>query len=427
MSMTSTFRSLRHPNYRLWFFGQGASLVGTWMQFVAQQLLIYRLTGSAAALGTISLIGLIPLIPLSLWSGSLVDRFPKRTVILVCQAGMMVQALIMAALLFTDTVQIWHVYVLSFFLGVFNAVDLPARQSIVVELVEGKADLSNAIGLNSALFNLGRALGPAMAGVVVAATGEAWAFFINALTFAVFIVALLFMRNLPAPAPDARKNSRTAAHMLEGMRFIFKQQTLLILVTLVGVSAFLSMPYSTLMPVFAGNVLVSSAQPFVNTVCTSGLITCLAPEALPLGLLTGLMGFGALIGALLVASLPETAPRGLMLTIGNLGFPALLIGFAFSKSFVTSLVLMFFVGVAFVWQNVLANTLIQFASPDAMRGRVMSFYTMSFQAMMRLGGMQAGLLADGIGAPLTVGIGAVISLIYGLFVLVRYPKVRQLQ
>ena len=253
-----TFRALRHRNYRLWFFGQGVSLIGTWMQTMAQQVLVYRLTGSAAALGVISAIGLIPLVPLALWGGSIADRAPKRTIILIAQTVMMIQAFILAALAWTGAVQVWQVYVLAFVLAAAQAVDLPARQAFTVEMVEGKEDLTNAIGLNSAMFNGARALGPALAGTLVAAVGEGPAFLLNALSFGAVIISLLLMRDLPAPK-GVRRGASVTGHMAEGLRFIVHQRTILVLISLVAVSAFLSMPYSTLMPVFAGKVLQTSS------------------------------------------------------------------------------------------------------------------------------------------------------------------------
>lgn len=422
-----TFRSLRHRNYRLWFFGQTISLVGSWMQTMAQQVLVYRLTGSAASLGIISFIGLIPLVPLSLWSGSLSDRISKRTVLLISQIAMLLQALTLAILTWTGTVQVWHVYLLAFVNGAAQAMDTPARQAFTIELVEGREDLSNAIGLNSAMFNMARALGPAAAGLLVAATGEGTAFFINALTFIAVIVSLINMRDLPEPLGGNEKQ-KTLTHMAEGLKFISKQQVLLVLTGLVAVSAFLSMPYSTLMPVFAGNVLGSNAKPVIDFMCNpeTGLMTCRSPEALPLGILLTTLGIGSVIGAFFIASTTDTLRRGTWLTIGNLGFPAFLILFAFSRSFIVSVLLLLFIGFNFVCQNALANTLMQIATPDAMRGRVMSLYSMTFQGMMRLGGLQAGFFSDWIGAPLAVGITAVVSLIYGIFVAIRYPEVRKL-
>ncbi len=417
---------MRHRNYRLWFVGQGLSLVGTWMQTMAQQVLVYRLTGSAVALGIISSIGLIPLLPLALWGGSIADRAPKRTIILIAQAVMMVQAFVMAALTWRGTIQVWHVYVLAVLLAAAQAVDLPARQAFTVELVEGKEDLTNAIGLNSAMFNGARALGPALAGTLVAALGEGPAFFLNGLSFVAVIISLLLMRHLPTPARMSRGS--LAGHMAEGIRFIMGQRAILVLISMVAVSAFLSMPYSTLMPVFASKILSGSAAPVVHFLCDGAdpLMRCRTPEALPRGLLLTTVGIGALVGALWVASLPDRVRHGRWLTAGNLVFPALLIGFAASRSFVVSLLLLFGVGVGFVMQNSLANTLLQIITPDAVRGRVMSLYSLTFQGFMRMGGLQAGLMADWIGAPLAVGIGAVVSLAYGLFVAVRHPGVREM-
>ncbi len=392
---------------------------------MAQQVLVYRLSGTAASLGIISFIGLIPVIPLSLWSGSISDRFSKRTIILAMQWTMLVQALILAYLSWTGTIQIWHVYVLAFFLGAANAVDLPARQAFTVEMVEGRDDLANAIGLNSAMFNGARALGPALAGVIVATTGEGMAFFINALTFITVIVSLMMMKNLPKP--QIIRNVNLVKHMSEGVRFMFTQQSILILISLIAVSAFLSMPYSTLMPVFAENVLKDSAGPVIQSVCGGAIsfIRCQSPEALPLGILLTMVGIGAVIGAFIVAALPNRSTRGLLLTVGNLIFPLTLAGFAFSKTFILSAALLLLVGVSFVLQNALANIILQIITPDEVRGKVMSVYTLTFQTMMRLGGLQAGFLADGIGAPLSVGIGAIISLFYGLFVAFRFPLLRK--
>ncbi len=427
VSLPATFRAFRHRNYSLWFVGQGISLIGTWMQTMAQQVLVYRLTGSATSLGIISFIGLVPLIPLSLWGGSITDRFPKRTIILITQSVMLIQAFLLAALVWSGTVQIWHVYIMAFILGAAIAVDLPARQAFTVDMVEGKEDLTSAIGLNSAMFNSARAIGPALAGVLVATTGEGNAFFINGLSFIAVIISLLMMRGLPKPIPHAEDES-PIQHMTGGVRFILPRQTILILISLIAVSAFLSMPYNTLLPVFAGDVLKLSALPTVSAFCSAISFTagCQAPEALPLGMLYSMLGIGAVIGALVVASLPTNARRGQLLTLGNLAFPLFLLMFAFSTRFAISLFLMLFIGFSFVWQNALANTLLQFVTPDELRGRVMGVYTMTFQTMFRLGGLQAGFVADWIGAPLSVGIGAALSLIYGIFVAIRYPKVRQL-
>jgi MFS family permease len=294
-------------------------------------------------------------------------------------------------------------------------------------MVEGKEDLTNAIGLNSAIFNGARAVGPALAGVAVATIGETGAFFINGLSFLAVIAGLLLMR-LP-DRPRAPRQPALASHLLEAVRYVRSQQIVMILISLVAVSAFLSMPYSTLMPVFASEVLNKSAEPLLDFVCsTAGTfgVSCKSPGALTYGLLMAATGLGAVTGALFVASLPPSARRGRLLTLGNLSFPALVVLMALSRSFALSLVLLVGIGFSFVTQNALTNTLIQIIIPDELRGRVMSFYSLMFQAMMRLGGMQAGLMGDRFGAPFAVGIGAIVCLAYGAFIAWRYPSVRQM-
>ncbi len=422
------FRSLKHYNYRVWFVGQTISLVGVWMQNMAQQVLVYRLTGSAAALGMVNFIALIPFIPLALLGGSITDRFSRRNIVIITQIIMLVQSLLLAWLSWSGMVRVWHVYALSLLLGMVNAVDVPARQAFTVDLVEGKEDLTNAIGLKSAMFNGARAVGPALAGLMVAATGEGTAFFVNSLTFVAVLISLAMMKNLPEVKRPEREQVNMTNHIAEGLRYIVRQRGIAFLVSLIAVSAFLSMPYNTLMPVFASDVLGNSARPVIAFVCETGPVPihCQSPEALPLGMLLTVIGIGALLGALVVAALPDTAKRGRMLTVGNLAFPLLLLFFAMSRSFLLSLVVLLLIGVSFVWQNALANTLLQFASPDALRGRIMSVYTMVFQSAMRLGGLQAGFLADWASAPFSVGIGAVISLIYGIYVAIAVPEVRRM-
>jgi MFS family permease len=435
----SAFRALRHRNYRLFFAGQLISLVGSWMQNIAQQWLIYRLTGSMIMLGTVSLLGALPLLPMSLWGGSLADRLSKRTILLVTQSLMMVQAFALALLAWTGAVAVWHVLLLSVALAAAQAIDLPARQAIIVELIapgpedrgvrgDGKEDLTSAIGLNSAVFNAARAVGPALAGLAVATTGEAGAFFINGVTFVAVILGLLLMR-LP-DRPRALARPALGSHLAEAGRYVRGEQLVMVLISLVAASAFLSMPYSTLMPVFAEKVLADSARPLLEAACrwaqSSMGLACQAPGALTYGLLMAATGLGAVVGALFVASLPAGARRGRWLTMGNLAFPTLVVLIALSRSFALSAALLLATGFAFVVQNALANTLIQLAVPDELRGRVMSFYSLTFQLSMRLGGMQAGLVGDALGAPVAVGAGAAACLAYGAYVALRFPRVRRM-
>lgn len=418
---------MQHRNYRIWFYGQSISLIGSWMQNMAQQVLVYELSGSAAALGIVSFIGLIPLLPFSMWGGSLVDRLPKRKVIAVAQWIQMGEALVLSVLAWTGLVEIWHVYVLSFLLGAVTAVDMPARQAFTIDLVEGKEDLTNAIGLNSANFNAARAIGPALAGVVVAAVGAGPAFLINGLTFVPVLFSLAAMRNLPEPQGVPTRGPGIE-HMVEGALYTRRNPVMMLVMMLVSVSMLFAMPYGTLLPVFAGDVLWENAQPVVNFICEgpARLMSCQSPEALPLGMLLASVGIGALIGALTVAALPDNAKRGNLLTAGSISFPAILIIVAFSRSFLLTLFLMALVGLSFVWQNALANTIIQIMSPDAVRGRVMALYSMLTMATMRLGSLGAGYLADWIGAPLTLGLGSLVTLIYGLYVAFFRRDIRKL-
>ena len=391
-----TFRALRHRTYRLWFFGQGLSLVGTWMQSMAQQVLVYRLTGSAVSLGIVNFMVVLPLVPFALWGGSLSDRVPKRSIILVTQSLMMLQAILLGLLTWTDTVQIWQVYGMAFLLGILKAVDMPARQAFVIEMVEGKEDLTSAIGLNSAIHNGAKTLGPALAGVSVAVMGEAVAFLLSGISFFAVIISLLMMRDLPHIAPEENGQTPVLRHTVDGIRYVISQQTILILISLVAVSSLLSRPYQTLMPVFSENMLKESGRGVVTFLCDGNfaVMNCKAPSAIPLGLLLSAVGLGAVMGAFLVASLPANAPRGRMLTIGNIAFPLFLLFFVRSNSIWFSTVIMLFVGMSHVFQNSMANTLLQMTSPDALRGRVMSLYSLVSQGMTHIGALQAGLVAD---------------------------------
>ncbi|MGE5373805.1 MAG: MFS transporter [Bacteroidota bacterium] len=423
-----TFRALRHRNYRLWFFGQGLSLVGTWMQSMAQQVLVYRLTGSAVSLGIVNFMVVLPLVPFALWGGSLSDRVSKRTIILVTQSLMMLQAVLLGMLAWTGTVQVWQIYGMAFVLGILKAVDMPARQAFVIELVEGKEDLTSAIGLNSAIHNGAKTLGPALAGVSIAMMGEAVAFLVNGFSFFAVIISLLLMRDLPHTAPREEGSPPVMRHTVEGIRYVISQQTILILMSLVAISSFLSRPYQTLMPVFADSMLKESGRGLVAVLCRGNFAwtNCQAPAAIPLGLLLSAVGAGAVLGAFLVASLPENAPRGRMLTLGNIAFPVFLLLFVRSDSIWVSTLIMLFVGISHVFQNSMANTLLQMTTPDPLRGRVMSLYSLVSHGMTHVGGLQAGLVADWVGAPISIGLGAAFSLLYGIFVAIRYPQVRDM-
>jgi MFS family permease len=419
------FRALRHRNYRLFFFGQLVSIIGTWMQAIALQLLIVTLVPKEQAgmwLGINGLLPLIPLIPLALIAGSLVDRYPKRTIIVWTQTVMMLQAFALAALSWSGAVQMWQILTLTLIAGAANAIDVPARQAFVMEMVGDPDDLSSGIALNSAIFNLGRAIGPLLAGLLIAMLGYGAAFLVNGLSFLAVIAGLLMMRLPPYHKPAHQPKMK--AHMKEGWQYLAQHRLLLVLMSLVAVSAFLSMPFITLMPIFAADQLATSAQPVVRAACS--FVTCQKPEAVTFGLLMGVFGIGALAGALLAGTYGDRG-RGKLLTIGNLLFPATLLIFALSQSIWVSFVVLLGVGVSFILQNALSNTLIQVSSPDELRGRVMSVYSMVFQGMSRIGAMQAGFTASLVGAPLAVASGALLSLAYGLFVFFKWPQIRRMK
>lgn len=430
------FRALRHRNYQLFFVGQLISLIGTWMQQTAHPLLVVELAKDDPGLwlGIIGFVPMIPLAPLSLIAGSLADRYPKRLIIVMTQTIMMLQAFALAYLKLSGTIQLWHVFVLAMVSGAANAIDVPARQSFVVEMVGNRDDLDSGIALNSAIFNLSRAIGPVLAALLIAPLGLGVAFLINGLSFMAVIASLLMMR-LPA-TPKTARPPKMGSHMKEGLRYVWRQQSLRVLMSMVAVAAFLSMPFMTLMPVFVQTEvgpdgalqpigpLAASALPLNQWVCDR--LTCQDPNAVPYGLLMGAFGTGALAGALIVGVYGDRG-RGRWMTIGNLGLPFGLMIFALLQSFWAAAALLLVIGVLFILQNVLTNTLVQLSAPDGFRGRIMSVYSMLFQGMMGAGRMQAGLTMSLTSAPFSVLIGAALSLVYSLFVFFKWPKIRQLK
>lgn len=430
------FRALRHRNYQLFFVGQLISLIGTWMQQTAYPLLIIDLEKNNPGLwlGLVGFVPLIPLVPLALIAGSLADRYSKRTIIVLTQTTLMLQALALAYLKLSGQIQMWHVFALTLVSGAANAIDVPARQSFVVEMVGHRDDLDSGIALNSAIFNLSRAIGPVLAALLIAPLGLGIAFLINGLSYLAVIASLLMMRVPPVPTVVRQPNMGT--HLQEGLRYVWRQESLRVMMSMVAVAAFLSMPFMTLMPVFVQSEvlpdgtlqpigpLAASALPINQWVCSR--ITCQDPNAVPYGLLMGAFGTGALVGALIVGMYGDRG-RGRWMTLGNLGLPIGLLAFAVSRSFWLTALLLLGIGVVFILQNVLTNTLVQLSSPDHLRGRIMSVYSMLFQGLMGAGRMQAGLTMSLTGAPFAVLVGAGLSLVYSVFVFFRWPKIRQLK
>lgn len=401
LKLPRTFRALRHRNFRLYWFGQAFSLTGTWMQTVAQGWLVYSLTNSPFALGLVGFAASLPILLFSLFGGVVADRFPKRDLLLMTQMAAMLQALILATLTVTGLIQVWQIVVLALLLGTVHAFDTPARQAFVIELV-GKEDLMNAIALNSSVFNATRIIGPAMAGVLIAVIGEAGAFYINAASFLATIAGLLLMRLKPVN----HSNSETVwKNLVEGLRYIKQTPMVRTLLSVIGVSSLFGMSSIALLPVFARDIL---------QVGPTGL-----------GFLTAAIGAGALTGALSLASLGTFPRKGLLLSIGNLLFPAMLIGLALSRSFGLSLLFLMGGGWGLITQNALTNTLLQTSVPDHLRGRVMSVYALMFLGLMPIGNLQAGVLAEQLGAPFAVMLGAGIAGGYALWIFLRRPEVRR--
>jgi MFS family permease len=384
-------RSLRARNYRLYFMGQGVSLVGTWMHRVAMAWLVYRLTGSAFMLGLVGFAGRIPTLLLAPLAGVAADRFDRRRILFVTQALSMVQAVLLAVLVIGGAIQVWHVLVLASLLGVLEAVDIPARQSLYVRLIDDPRDLANAIALNSSVFNLARLVGPAVAGVLIAVVGEGWVFGINAITYLAMLVALGLMHMTARPATG--EWGGVVRNLREGVGFAWGFPAVRAVLILVAISGFFAVPFVVLMPVFATDVLGGGPG--------------------TLGILMTAQGAGALAGALVLAARVRTGGMGPLIAVAAALFGAGLIAFGLSRSLWISLPILAIAGFGLMVQSAATNTFLQSVAGDAMRGRIMSLYTMAFMGSLPLGNLYAGAMADLIGAPATVLIGGVVALLAG--------------
>jgi MFS family permease len=400
-ALPTTLRALRHRNFQLFFAGQLISLVGTWMQNIAQAWLVYRLTGSSLQLGFIGFASQIPVFIFGPLGGIAADRHNRQHVVIATQTASMILAAILAALTLAQVVQVWHVFVLAALLGVVNSFDIPARQSFLVEMV-GREDLMNAIALNSSMFNGARIAGPAIAGILVAKIGEGWCFFANAVSYIAVLVGL-FMIKVP-PRSYEPPGGSSLQHIIEGFRFVRHTAPIRALLLLLGLVSLVAMPYTVLMPVFADRILHGGAR--------------------GLGILMGATGVGALLGALTLASRTGVRGLGRWVAVSCAAFGVSLILFAFSRNFWLSVALLLPVGFSMMLQMSASNTLIQAMVPDELRGRVMALYSMMFMGMAPLGALFGGALADRIGAPLAVAIGAVACLGGAAWFGFHLPKIR---
>lgn len=382
-------RSLKaHRDYRLFFFGQFVSLLGSWMQGVAQAWLVFRLTQSELTLGAVGFAMNIPVLLLAPLSGWVADRYPRRTVVIATHVLSMAQAAALAVLTLTDTIRVEHVFALAVVFGISNAFEMPARHTLVGDLV-GREDLANAIALNSSMINVTRIVGPAVAGWVVLTLGEGLCFGINALSFVAALVTLVMMRVRPAPAPPGKRDG-PLRNMIDGFNWIARKRPIAGLLVLLTAVSFMSMPYMVLLPVFAkelGNTEGSLWQP---------------GGEMALGLLSSMAGVGALVGALALSSRRGVEGLGTLVARSALTAGLSLIVFAFSTSLLLSMVLILPVSYALMRHMAGTNTLLQSMVPDSMRGRVMSFYSMMLVGMAPFGSLAAGAMAERIGAHRTV-------------------------
>jgi MFS family permease len=388
-NMARGFIALRHRNFRLFFCGQLISLIGTWMQGLGQQWLVYVLTNSALNLGIVSAFQFLPVLLFSLLGGVVVDRVPKRRLIICTQTASMLLALVLGVLTWQHVVQLWHIYLLAFLLGTVNAFDMPARQAFVVEMV-GREDLMNAIALNSSIFNGARVLGPAAGAFIINAVGIAGCFFLNALSFVAVIVGLVLMR-LP-PYEKSRQTRRNPfAQVGEGLRYIRSDRRVLLVFLLVSFISVFAIPmYTTLLPVIADQVLHSGVA--------------------GLGTLTSCLALGSVIASFGLAYTRTPEQRRFFITFGAGAGSTLLLLFSFSQNFALSLALLAGVGFCFVASNATGNTIIQSYVPDHLRGRVMSVWSLVLVGLAPFGSFFAGSLAESTNSPLTIRVGALICL-----------------
>jgi MFS family permease len=393
MSLQRIVRALQHRNYRLFFAGQGISLIGTWMQRVAMNWLVYRLTGSALLLGVVNFTGQAPTLLFTPFAGVIADRYDRHRLLIATQVMAMVQAALIAGLVLTNVIAVWHLILLSLFLGIVNAFDTPVRQSMIVEMIENREDLGNAIALNSSMMNGARLVGPSVAGILIATVGEGMCFLLNAVSYVAVIAALMAMSMAPKYIRAQRPHIWQAWR--EGVTYAFGSPAIRSVLLLLAVVSFMGMPYATLLPIFAQEVLHGGAQ--------------------TLGFLMAAAGIGALAGAMFLASRESVLGLETVLVVAATIFGAGLIAFSLSRVFLMSCVLMVVSGFGMMVHMAAANTLVQTFVDDDKRGRVMSLHTIAVRGMVPLGSLIAGALASQIGAPTTLTLGG-ICCILGAFI-----------
>jgi len=404
MSWNLLVRALRHRNYRLFFGGQGISLVGTWMTRVATGWLVYRLTGSAFLLGLVSFSSQIPILLLGPFAGVWVDRLNRHRVLVVTQALSMVQSFALAGLALAHIITVHEVILLNLFQGAINAFDMPARQAFLIEMVEDREDLGNAIALNSSLVNAARLIGPSVAGLLIAAVGEGYCFLIDGFSYVAVIASLLAMSVTPRVIEHARET--VLSELREGWEYVRGFPPIWSILLLLSVISLVGMPYTTLMPIFAGKILHGGAH--------------------TLGFMMGAVGVGALTGAVRLAARKSVLGLGRVIAMTSAGFGAGLVAFSLSHELWLSLVLLVVTGFCFMQQMASSNTILQTITEDSKRGRVMSFYSIAFQGVAPFGSLTAGAIASRIGAPHTLTIGGAVCVCGAGWFAMQLPAIRKL-
>jgi MFS family permease len=397
------WRALRHRNFRLFFSGQSISVIGTWMTRVATSWLVYRLTGSALLLGTVSFAGQIPTFLLAPVAGVFVDRIDRRKVLVWTQALAMVQSLALAALTLTNRITIAEVLTLSAFQGLINAFDMPARQSFMVQMVEYRADLSNAIAINSSMVNMARLVGPSLAGLLIAVKSEGWCFLVDGISYIAVIFSLLMMR-VPRPEEQCARTSMLS-QMKEGWTYVAAFVPIRSILLLFGLLSLMGWPFMVLMPIFAAKILHGGPH--------------------TLGFLMGAVGIGSLVSALSLVM--RRSVRGLtrVIPVAAVIFGIGLIAFGFSHYLWLSMLMMLVTGFGMMQGLTGSNTIIQTLVDENMRGRVMSYYTMAFVGMAPFGSLLAGAMAHAIGAPRTVIVSGVACILGGIWFASQLPAIRK--
>lgn len=401
--------AFKHYNYRLWFTGQVISLMGSWMQMIAQGIFVYELTGNPAFLGYVSFASGLPTTLLSLYGGIIADKFSKRSLMIVTQTVMMVLAFILSWLAFTNTVQPWMIIVLSFLLGVANAFDAPARMAFTVEMV-GKEDLGNAIALNSMMFNLGTAVGPAASGIVYALFGPGWCFFINGLSF-IFIIAALMMMRLPKHVPQKAKISQLSA-LKEGLSYAYKHETIRTIIINIAVVTLFAFSFMTLLPAWPKKVF--------------GIMNLQSAE-MSNGFLQSVRGIGAFAAGMIGAYVSTTNVKGRFMFFAQMVFPVCLIIFSVSRLMPLSYAIMLGLGFSIMVFFNMNMILVQTHVEDRFRGRVMGLYNLAFMGLIPIGGFMAGSVASFLGEQATVFLFAIIAGLFGVSLHIFKPMLKHLQ